>query len=62
MPGRFPRRDRRAGSRRRPRVVLGNTDLTLIADDLQATSPVPLIDGTAAHARDAARAALSGKL
>jgi aspartate racemase len=49
----------RAGARA---VVLGNTDLTLIADDLQATSPVPLIDGTAAHARDAARAALAGAL
>jgi aspartate racemase len=43
-------------------VVLGNTDLTLIADDLQASSPVPLIDGTTAHARDAARVALSGEL
>ncbi|MGI8526260.1 MAG: aspartate/glutamate racemase family protein [Pseudolabrys sp.] len=43
-------------------VILGNTDLTLIADDLQRSSTVPLIDSTRAHARDAARAALSGQL
>jgi aspartate racemase len=41
-------------------VILGNTDLTLVADELKKTSAVPLIDSTAAHARDAARAALSG--
>jgi aspartate racemase len=43
-------------------VMLGNTDLTLVVDDLQRTSAVPLIDSTRAHARDAARAALSGVL
>ena len=41
-------------------IVLGNTDLTLVADELKKTSAVPLIDSTTAHARDAARAALSG--
>lgn len=41
-------------------IILGNTDLTLVAADLQKTSAVPLIDSTTAHARDAARAALSG--
>lgn len=43
-------------------VVLGNTDLTLVAAELQKTSAVPLIDSTTAHAREAARAALSGVL
>jgi aspartate racemase len=43
-------------------IILGNTDLTLIADELRKTSPVPLIDSTTAHARDAARAALTGTL
>jgi aspartate racemase len=43
-------------------IILGNTDLTLIADDLRKTSAVPLIDSTTAHARDAARAALTGTL
>ena len=41
-------------------VILGNTDLTLVAAKLQKTSAVPLIDSTTAHARDAARAALTG--
>jgi aspartate/glutamate racemase len=41
-------------------IVLGNTDLTLVCDELKKTSAVPLIDSTTAHARDAARAALSG--
>lgn len=43
-------------------VILGNTDLTLIADELQKAAAVPLIDSAHAHARDAARAALTGKL
>lgn len=43
-------------------VILGNTDLTLVAAELQKTSAVPLIDSTTAHAREAARAALSGVL
>ena len=43
-------------------VILGNTDLTLIVDALEKTSAVPLIDATRAHARDAARAAMSGQL
>jgi aspartate racemase len=43
-------------------VILGNTDLTLVAAKLQKTSAVPLIDSTTAHARDAARAALSGEV
>jgi aspartate racemase len=41
-------------------IILGNTDLTLVCDELKKTSVVPLIDSTTAHARDAARAALSG--
>jgi aspartate racemase len=43
-------------------IILGNTDLTLVADQLKKTSVVPLIDSTTAHARDAARAALTGTL
>jgi aspartate racemase len=43
-------------------IILGNTDLTLIAGELGKTSAVPLIDSTTAHARDAARAALTGTL
>jgi aspartate racemase len=43
-------------------VILGNTDLTLVAAELQKTSAVPLIDSTTAHAREAARAALSGQI
>jgi aspartate racemase len=43
-------------------IILGNTDLTLVADELRKTSAVPLIDSTTAHARDAARAALTGTL
>jgi aspartate racemase len=41
-------------------IILGNTDLTLVCDELKKTSAVPLIDSTTAHARDAARAALTG--
>jgi aspartate racemase len=41
-------------------VILGNTDLTLVCEELKKTSAVPLIDSTTAHARDAARAALTG--
>jgi aspartate racemase len=41
-------------------VILGNTDLTLVAAELQKTSALPLIDSTTAHARDAARAAITG--
>ena len=43
-------------------IILGNTDLTLVADELKKTGAVPLIDSTTAHARDAARAALTGKI
>jgi aspartate racemase len=43
-------------------IILGNTDLTLVAAELQKTSAVPLIDSTTAHARAAARAAISGTL
>jgi aspartate racemase len=43
-------------------VILGNTDLTLVVAELQKTSAVPLIDSTTAHAREAARAALSGQV
>ncbi|HVV79628.1 MAG TPA: aspartate/glutamate racemase family protein [Pseudolabrys sp.] len=43
-------------------VILGNTDLTLVATELQRTCTVPLIDSTTSHARDAARAALSGSV
>jgi aspartate racemase len=41
-------------------VILGNTDLTLAADELQRMVNIPLIDAARAHARDAAHAALSG--
>ena len=43
-------------------IMLGNTDLTLVADELQKAIPVPLIDSARAHARHAAQAALSGRL
>ena len=43
-------------------IILGNTDLTLIGDELQTSAGVPLIDSARAHAREAARAALSGEL
>jgi aspartate racemase len=41
-------------------VILGNTDLTLAADELQRRVNIPLIDAARAHARDAAHAALRG--
>jgi aspartate racemase len=40
-------------------VILGNTDLALIAEQLQASSKVSLVDAARAHARDAAHTALS---
>jgi aspartate racemase len=43
-------------------IILGNTDLTLVANELKKTSAVPLIDSTTAHARAAGRAAVSGEL
>ena len=43
-------------------VILGNTDMTLVADQLQSTASVQLIDSARAHARAAARAALDGHL
>ena len=43
-------------------IILGNTDLTLIAGELQKASAVPLIDATTMHAREAAGAAMTGKL
>jgi aspartate racemase len=43
-------------------VILGNTDLTLVAAELQRTCTVPLIDSATSHARDAARAAFSGSV
>lgn len=41
-------------------IILGNTDLALIADELQKKATVPLIDAARAHARDAAHVALTG--
>jgi aspartate racemase len=43
-------------------IILGNTDLTLIADDLRRVAQVPLIDSAVEHARAAAHAALTGNL
>jgi aspartate racemase len=43
-------------------VILGNTDMSLATDKLAPGSPVPLVDASLAHARAAARAALSGVL
>lgn len=43
-------------------IILGNTDMSLAAAELQKTSPVPLIDSSRAHARAAARAALAGHI
>jgi len=43
-------------------IILGNTDMTLVADQLQKTASVPLIDSARAHARAAARVALDGHL
>jgi aspartate racemase len=41
-------------------IILGNTDMTLAAEQLQKKTAVRLIDAARAHAKDAARAALSG--
>jgi aspartate racemase len=41
-------------------VILGNTDLTLAAEALQATTKIPLIDSARRHASDAAHTALNG--
>ena len=41
-------------------VILGNTDLTLVKEDLQSKAKVPLVDSTTAHARDAAHTAMNG--
>jgi len=43
-------------------VILGNTDMTLAAKDLQDSTRVPLIDAARLHARSAARSALNGGL
>jgi len=43
-------------------IILGNTDLTLVADILQKGCALPLIDSTKAHARAAARAAMTSTL
>lgn len=43
-------------------IILGNTDMTLAADRLRATAPVPLIDSARAHAKASARAAVAGRL
>lgn len=43
-------------------IILGNTDMTLVADQLQETVSIPLIDSARAHARAAARVALVGHL
>jgi len=43
-------------------IILGNTDLTLVAEALQKTAAVPLIDSTTAHATRAAHAAMTGAL
>ena len=42
-------------------ILLGNTDLTLIAEVLQKRAAVPLIDSARAHAKNAACAALGGR-
>lgn len=42
-------------------IILGNTDMTQAADALQQRCTVPLIDSAMAHARAAARRALSGQ-
>jgi aspartate racemase len=41
-------------------IILGNTDLTLAADELQTTTNLTLVDSARSHARDAARTALTG--
>ena len=43
-------------------IILGNTDMTLAAQDLRKKAAIPLIDAALAHARDAADAALRGSL
>ena len=43
-------------------IILGNTDMTLAAQDLRKKTAIPLIDAALAHARDAADAALRGSL
>jgi aspartate racemase len=43
-------------------VILGNTDLTLVQEELVDASAVPLIDSTTVHANAAGRAAVSGEL
>jgi aspartate racemase len=43
-------------------IILGNTDMTLAAEQLQKTAAVPLVDAARAHARDAAHAALTGRV
>jgi aspartate racemase len=43
-------------------IILGNTDLTLVVDDLRRTSTVPLVDSVQAHATAAAHAALTGEI
>jgi aspartate racemase len=43
-------------------IILGNTDMTLAAEDLQKMTTIPLIDAARAHARDAAHIALTGRL
>lgn len=50
------------GDRGAAAVILGNTDLTLAAKDLQESTRLPLIDAARFHARSAARTALSGRL
>jgi len=42
-------------------VILGNTDLTLVNEELVDASAVPLIDSATAHANAAGRAAVSGE-
>jgi aspartate racemase len=41
-------------------IILGNTDLTLAADELQTTTKIPLVDAARCHAIDAAHTALTG--
>jgi aspartate racemase len=42
-------------------VILGNTDMSLVTEELQKAAAVPLIDAARAHARDAAHVALAGR-
>jgi aspartate racemase len=41
-------------------IILGNTDMSLVTEELQSAATVPLIDAARAHAREAARIALAG--